>query len=81
MTLPQPDPRPARLERFLNDQRFDQILKAFAERGVRLFVFVPDEDGVMHRLSGVTAGAVCGRRLPEDAKIYFYTHATCVWCV
>lgn len=73
-----------RLARLADDRRFMRIVEiavAFAELGVRIYVYALDDDGVIHRLDARTANSVCGARISQEAKIQFYVHATCVRCV
>lgn len=72
--------RAARLNRYANDRRFTQIVTAFVRLGVRTFIYATDERGLMHRLDPAVGGAICGAPIPQDAKIEFYKHATCVRC-
>jgi hypothetical protein len=72
--------RAERLERYANDKRFNQIVRAFVNVGVTMFIYVQDAAGVRHRLDPHTASALCNSSIPREAKVEFHKHTTCVWC-
>jgi hypothetical protein len=72
--------RVERLRRYANDKRFNQIIHAFVERGVQMFVFCRDANGIRHRIDVRTALPLCCTPIPNDAQVEFYSFTNCVFC-